>query len=134
MAELLLMLLAALAGGVGAVFRFIIDGAISSRIARRTSGAVYPWGILVVNLTGSLLIGVLAGALAGALVDTEAGMIILGVGLLGGYTTFSTASFDTIRLLRRGRIAAGFMNAFAQLAGAAVAAGVGFWVGTLFNA
>lgn len=127
MAELMLAALAALAGGVGAVVRFVIDSALTARVARRQRGSAFPRGILIVNLTGSLLIGVLAGVAA----DSEPVMLVLGAGLLGGYTTFSTASYDTIQLLRRGRIAAGFANGFGQLVVAVLTAWLGFALGSL---
>ncbi len=125
--SILVTLLAALAGGVGAVLRFVLDGTIASRLARRTRGAAFPWGILVVNLSGSLCIGVLAGAVAPA----HPMAAVLGVGLLGGYTTFSTASYDTVRLLRRGRVLAGLANGLGQLVGAVVLAWFGFVLGSL---
>ncbi len=121
------MLLAALAGGVGAVLRLVIDGAITRRLARRTAGRSYPYGILFVNLSGSLLIGLLLGA-----ADPLHPLVtVLGVGALGGYTTFSTASFDTVRLLQRGRPIAALSNSVGQLMLAVAAAGVGFALGAL---
>lgn len=123
----MIMLLAALAGGVGAVLRFTIDGAITRRLAQRTRGSSYPYGILAVNLSGSLLIGLLLGA-AGPLSPL---VVVLGVGALGGYTTFSTASFDTVRLLQRGRPLAALANGVGQLVLAAAAAGVGLALGSL---
>lgn len=107
------------------MLRFVIDGAIMRRAARRVRGQPYPWGILVVNLTGSLTIGVLAGALHAAHPLT----LVLGTGLLGGYTTFSTASFDTVRLLQRGRFVAGILNGLGQLMAAVGACALGFWAG-----
>lgn len=121
------MLLAAVAGGVGAVLRFILDGVVTRRLAQRTQGPAYPYGILAVNLSGSLLIGLLVGA-AGSFGPLNT---VLGVGALGGYTTFSTASFDTVRLLQRGRPLAALANGLGQLALAAVAAGIGLVLGSL---
>ncbi len=131
MPEAMLALLAAVAGGAGSVLRFVLDGAIMSRMARRVHGAPYPVGILVVNLSGSFAIGLLAGIAAGAPGAGHALSVVLGVGLLGGYTTFSTASYDTVRLLQRGRIAAGLLNGLGQLAAAVLAAGLGFALGSL---
>ncbi len=121
------MMLAALAGGVGAVLRFILDGAVTRRLAQRTQGPAYPYGILAVNLSGSLLIGLLVGAV-GSLGPLST---VLGVGALGGYTTFSTASFDTVRLLQRGRPLSALANGLGQLLLAAAAAGVGLALGSL---
>lgn len=123
-----LILLAACAGGLGAAARFVVDGAVTRRLARRTRGHSYPYGILLVNVSGSLLIGLLLGA-AGPLHPLAT---VLGVGALGGYTTFSTASFDTVRLLQRGRPLAAFANGLGQLVLATSAAGVGLALGSLF--
>jgi CrcB protein len=125
--QLLLMLLAAAAGGVGAALRFVVDGAVTRRLAQRARGQAYPYGILVVNLSGSLLIGFLLGA-AGPIHPL---VTVFGVGALGGYTTFSTASFDTVRLLRRGRPLAAFANGLGQLVLAVAAAAAGFALGAL---
>lgn len=121
------MMLAAIAGGVGAVLRFFLDGVVTRRLAQRTQGTAYPYGILVVNLSGSLLIGLLVGV-TGPLAPLS---VVLGVGALGGYTTFSTASFDTVQLLRRGRPIAALVNGLGQLVLAAAAAGIGLVLGSL---
>ncbi len=125
-----LTLAAALAGGLGAVLRLLLDGAITLWRARRASTptSAFPWGILAVNLSGSLAIGVAAGALMGGALSSSWWWVI-GVGLLGGYTTFSTASFDTIRLLRTGRWALALANGLGQLLAAVLLAGLGIWAG-----
>lgn len=84
-----------LAGGLGAAVRFVVDGAIRGRVASDT-----PVGTMVVNVSGSLLFGVLTGAV---LFHGAPGLLALvaGTGFCGGYTTFSTASFETVRLLQR---------------------------------
>ena len=56
---------------------------------------------------------------------------VIGVGLLGGYTTFSTASFETVRLTQEGRYRAAAVNSVGMLAGALLAAGLGLWIGWL---
>lgn len=122
------MLLAAAAGGAGAAARYLVDGAITQWLARRVQGSPFPYGTWAVNLSGSLLIGVLAGAAA----PLHPFAAVLGVGLLGGYTTFSAASYETVRLLRRGRPLAGLLNGVGQLVCAALAAVAGFGLGSLF--
>lgn len=87
-------LLVALAGGLGAATRFWLDGTLRGRFGR-----IGPWATLVVNVTGSFLLGLLvASAPSGAWHD------VVGTGFLGGYTTFSTASVEALRLAqdRRG--------------------------------
>ena len=92
------------AGGVGAAARLLIDGALRTRLGTRL-----PWGTLIINISGSLLLGLLTGlARSGHLVDTW--QAILGAGLLGGYTTFSTASYETVRLLQQRRLTAALIN------------------------
>lgn len=88
MNPVLLGVCVALAGGLGAVLRVLVDG-----WAAELTGGRHPWGTVIVNVTGSLVLGVLVGASPGG--DAAA---ILGTGLLGGYTTFSTASVDAVRL------------------------------------
>lgn len=113
-------LLVCLLGGLGAVARFTVDGAV-----RQRWGGTFPVGTVVVNVTGSLLAGLLAGAaLAGALGGTAATAAV--AGFCGGYTTFSTAMTDTVRLARQGRVRQAVLNAAgtAALTLAAAAAGL----------
>lgn len=121
------MLFAALAGGVGAVLRYLVDSATMLRVARSARATPFPYGTWVVNVSGSLLIGVLLGVVA----PLHPAATILGVGLLGGYTTFSSASYETVRLLQRGRVWAGLVNGPGQLVLAVVAAAAGCGLGQL---
>ena len=77
---------------VGAVARYLVDQAVG-----RWRGGTFPLGILVVNLGGSLLAGVVAGWAPGPLLTQ-----LLSVGLLGGFTTASTLAVDVLRLSRAG--------------------------------
>lgn len=116
----------AVAGGVGSVCRFTLDGYIKSR-----TRVAYPLGTTVINITGSFLLGlVTALALAHALPD--AWKTILGTGLIGGYTTFSTASFETVRLAQEGRWGAATLNGLGMFAASLIAGGIGLWLGGLF--
>jgi CrcB protein len=121
----LLFVVVAVAGGVGALARFVLDGAIRTR-----AGSRMPWGTLTINLSGSLLLGLLVG-LVGAGVLAGEWQWALGTGFLGGYTTFSTASFETVRLLQERRCGAGLVNAVLQLVAATALAGLGLWLGGL---
>ena len=111
-----------LAGAGGAVTRYVVDGWVQQR-----SDAVLPLGTLVVNATGSLLLGLLVGwAIAhGADADVT---LIAGTGFLGGYTTFSTYAYESFRLAEDGSGAFAALNVVASLCVGLVAAVVGLAV------
>jgi CrcB protein len=117
----LLFVGAALAGGVGAVLRYVADLGVA-----RLAGRRFPWGILLVNLSGSFALGVLATALP----DTT---FLLGAGLLGGYTTFSTAMLDTVTLWLDGERRASAFNAVGMLLLGLLAAGLGLGFGSAIS-
>jgi CrcB protein len=108
------------AGGVGAALRLILDGLIRTRIK-----STYPVGTTVINLTGSFLLGLLTGLVTSQLVPHQ-GQLIIGTGLLGGYTTFSTASFETVRLIEDRRYVAAAFNSVGMLLICTAAAALGF--------
>ncbi|RZU65669.1 camphor resistance protein CrcB [Microterricola gilva] len=120
----LLFALLALAGGVGAAARFVLDGAIRTRL--RTA---FPWATTVINVSGSLVLGVLTGLTAVHLLPEQLG-VILGAGFLGGYTTFSTASYETVQLIRQGRYGASLLSGLLMLALCVAAAALGLWIGS----
>lgn len=115
----LLFLGAAVAGGLGAVLRYLADLAVAQLAGRR-----FPWGILLVNLTGSFALGLVTAALPDQ-------AFLLGAGLLGGYTTFSTAMLDTVALWRDGERGASVFNAVGMLVLGLLAAGLGLAVGQM---
>ncbi|MGH3691816.1 MAG: fluoride efflux transporter FluC [Microbacterium sp.] len=115
----LLFIGAALAGGVGAVLRYLVDLGVA-----RFAGRRFPWGILLVNLTGSFALGLVTTALPDA-------AFLLGAGLLGGYTTFSTAMLDTVALWRDGERPASAFNAIGMLLLGLLAAGLGLALGSV---
>ena len=91
------VLLVAIAGGAGALARWLVDLALAARLGRSL-----PWGTIVVNIVGSCF----AGALAGATLSAQLGpttIEVLAIGLCGGFTTFSAASVDVARTVERGR-------------------------------
>ena len=121
----LLVLAVAAAGGLGAVARLVVDGALRSwlRIG-------YPIGTTIINVTGSFLLGLVTGlALAHGL--SPEWRAVLGTGFLGGYTTFSTASYETVRLAQQRRYRAALVNGVGMLVLALAAAGLGLWLGEL---
>jgi len=110
-------------GGIGAGARYVLDGAIM----RGRSGA-FPLGVLVVNVLGSFLLGLLTGIPHVAAVW----LTILGVGVLGGFTTFSTVAVETALLAQRGRRDWAWVNLVGTLVACVVAAAIGFTIGGLF--
>lgn len=91
------LLLVMLGGAIGAGFRYHI-----SFVALRELGSALPWGTWIVNLLGGLLMGVLAGFVAGDPERSEPLRLFLGMGVLGGFTTFSAFSLETFNMIARG--------------------------------
>ena len=87
-----------------------------------------PLGTLLINVLGSLLLGLITG-LTLALWLPEAWHLVLGGGLLGGFTTFSTASVATVRLIQDRRYSAALINGLGMLVLSVAGAGVGLWWG-----
>ncbi|QNE31545.1 fluoride efflux transporter CrcB [Sphingomonas sp. NBWT7] len=115
------MFLVMAGGTIGAALRHL-----AGRLALSALGPAWPWGTLFVNLLGGLLMGVLAGMLA-RLPSGEAARLFLGTGLLGGFTTFSAFSLDTVLMIERGAWIAALGYVFLSVVGAiaALAAGLG---------
>lgn len=109
----------AVAGGLGAGSRFSLDAAVRRRVS-----AGFPWSTHLINVTGSLLLGVTIGVGAG---DTW--LTIVGTGFLGGYTTFSTASVETVHLALDRRYTAAASNAVVMLLLSVAAAALGHSIG-----
>ena len=104
-------------GAVGAGARHLVGRASLSLF-----GPGYPWGTLAVNIVGSLAMGVLAGMLSRGLVaGGEAARLLIGVGLLGGFTTFSAFSLDAVLMAERGGWIAALPYILASVIGSIVA-------------
>ncbi len=116
----LLFVLVALAGGVGAALRFVLDSVLTPLGRGR-----FPVGILLINASGSLALGIVT-ALAAATVLDDGVALAIGIGLLGGYTTFSTVSVETVRLVQEHRILAAAANALGTLVLCVALAWVGY--------
>jgi fluoride exporter len=109
----------AVLGGLGAVARLLLDGAVSARLARSL-----PLGTLAVNLTGAFALGVLAGAA----VEGDA-LRLAGLGLLGSYTTFSTWMLESHRLAEDGALRLSLANLAGAFAAGLGAAALGHLLG-----
>ncbi len=117
-------LVVVVAGGAGAACRYLVDGLVQERF-----GGAFPLGTFVVNVSGSLVLGIVAGRFASH-ADLPAQMaVVLGAGFVGGYTTFSTWMVETFSLIRGGA----WGHAVFNLLGSAVlgvgAAAAGVWIG-----
>ena len=115
----------ALAGGVGAMWRYILDTYVSRRFGR-----VAPVGTITVNAIGSFVLGLIAGLVAHHGIPGSYESVI-GVGFCGGLTTFSTASFETVRLLREGFYRVGVMTAIGGMTISCLAGALGLGLGLL---
>jgi len=108
-----------LIGGAGSVLRFYVDGLVSS-----ASGRDFPYGTLVVNLSGAVILGLLAGlALAG---DAA---LLAGTAAVGSYTTFSTWMLESQRLVEDGELAIAAGNVLLSLLAGLGAVALGRFIG-----
>jgi CrcB protein len=121
------LLLVAGGGAAGSVLRYLVSG-FAQRVLVPGAGtlATFPVGTLVVNVTGSLLIGLLAGLAESRAVFGPEVRLLLVTGFLGGYTTFSAFSLETLLLLRAGQTATAFAAVGLQVLLGVAAAWVGF--------
>jgi CrcB protein len=88
------VVLVAVGGGLGSVLRYLTAG-----LAARWLGLDFPYGTLIVNVTGSLLIGVVQALAEEAAVLSEPARLFLSAGVMGGFTTYSAFSYETVRLI-----------------------------------
>lgn len=121
----MIAVLVTVCGGFGAAARFMLDGAMRSRWA-----SIVPLGTFAINVSGSLLLGVLTGLVMVGAEPTDV-KIVIGTGFLGGYTTFSTAMIETVRLLQQRRWMAAGVNGIGMMVLALAAAVLGVFLGTL---
>jgi CrcB protein len=124
MGEPYLLLLVGVGGFLGAACRYLVAGWAGARFGGR-----FPYGTLVVNITGSFLLGVLVALAAKATGVPSAASSFLATGVLGSYTTFSTLSFESLALLRRGSYRAVVANLGGSVALGILAATLGVALG-----
>jgi fluoride exporter len=111
-----------LAGGIGALSRFIVDGHIRTKLYRG-----FPWGTTLVNASGSLLLGVLTGLVLYHHLNGDT-KLIWGTGFCGGYTTFSTTSFEAVRLIEEKRVWAAAVHVCTNAGLALCLGAIGLWL------
>jgi len=108
-------------GGVGAVARLVIDGAITQRLQRGL-----PHGTLAINLSGAFVLGLLDGWV----LPTDLALLV-GTGLIGAYTTFSTWMYETHRLIEGRQHRDALANIVVSSALGVLGAALGLWIGGL---
>lgn len=107
-----------LAGGVGSVLRFLVDGAVARRAARS-----FPFGTLAVNVSGAALLGLLGG-----LALSRQSALLVDTAFIGSYTTFSTWMLETQRLGEERQVLSGVANLVVSVVLGITAALLGQWI------
>ncbi len=121
----LFIVLVGLSGALGAVFRYLLGRFIAERVVSQ-----FPLGTLVINITGAFLIGILF-ALAGHEIISISQQTLLATGFLGGYTTFSTMSWEGVQIARGGNTASSMLYLGGSLVLGLVCAAAGLALGGL---
>jgi fluoride exporter len=121
------LLLVMLGGAIGSGARHLVG-----RMTLSLWGPNYPFGTLAVNLLGGFAMGLLAGGLARFGQSGEQWRLLLGVGVLGGFTTFSAFSLDTMLMLERGEMLGALGYVFASVIGALAALALGLQLARSF--
>jgi CrcB protein len=123
-------LLVAVGGALGSVLRFWVNGLLLAK-----TGGSFPWGILVINVTGSFLIGIFF-----AFSDPDGRMLIspnwrtfLMIGICGGYTTFSSFSLETLKQLQDRQWLYAGGNIILSVVLCLIAVWLGYLLGAMFN-
>ena len=116
--------LVAIFGAAGAVSRYALDGWISDL----THGQ-FPWGTFVINLLGAFALGVLVALTTERLLAGPNWRVALGIGYLGAFTTFSTYTYESVKLAEDGALGLALLNSAGMLALGLLAAAAGLAVG-----
>jgi CrcB protein len=110
--------------GIGGGLRYVLGGWMAERW-----GASFPWHTLIVNASGALFLGMLMAMSIDRQLLSPSARLFLGVGVLGGFTTFSTLSYESVAMLQQGLIAQGVLNMFGSAVLGIAAATVGLLIG-----
>lgn len=117
----------AVGGAIGAIVRYLVAASIQSRVP-----SAFPWGTFVVNLTGCFIMGVVSTILAERVNIGESWGLLVPVGFIGAYTTFSTFELETYRAVTQGAALIGGANVVASVAAGYVALWLGVVIGRIF--
>lgn len=119
-------------GALGSVLRFWLSGLVAARF-----GDSFPWGTVIINITGSFLIGVIGAVAApeGRLESSARAFatLFLMIGTCGGYTTFSSFSLQTLNLLRDGQWLYASGNVLVSVFACLLAVWLGWWLGSTLH-
>jgi len=110
-------------GFLGANARYFVGGWVATRV-----GSIFPYGTLLINASGSFVLGVLMGLVETSIVSPTV-RLGLGIGFLGAYTTFSTFSYETLRLVEDGSLLLAAANAVGSVTISLLAALAGLLLG-----
>ncbi|VVC76875.1 Putative fluoride ion transporter CrcB [Aquicella siphonis] len=119
------MLIAGMGGFVGTIMRYALNNAIYKWL----DSPLYPYGTLTINLLGCFLIGLTASLAESRISLTPETRIFIQIGLLGGFTTFSTFGYETFTLLRDGQFVLGLGNVILQVTIGLIAVWLGYYLG-----
>lgn len=119
-------LLVFLGGGIGATARYGLQGAVY-----RLTGAGFPYGTLAVNILGSLVIGFLMTFFEERFIVNPSLRVFLTIGILGGFTTFSSFSYETMVMFRDGSYGLGLLNVVSSVVVCLAASWLGIVIGKL---
>ncbi|NLS26065.1 putative fluoride ion transporter CrcB [Sphingomonas sp. S2M10] len=114
------LFLVMLGGAIGSAARYGVG-----RAGVALLGPAFPWGTLAVNVVGGLLMGLLGASLLRFGPNAEQARLLLGVGLLGGFTTFSSFSLETFAMIERGEVLTALAYVLASVIGAIGAVAIG---------
>ena len=117
------VLLVALGGAIGSAARYLVGAFVANRF-----GPDFPWGTFIVNVSGSFFIGVILSFVGGGLLPAGA-RPFLAVGIMGGYTTFSTYSHETLQLIQGGELGVAAFNTLGQVVAGLAAVYLGVVLG-----
>ncbi len=115
------IVLVASGGALGAALRWWLAGVVQSR-----AGALFPWGTLAVNVLGCFGIGLVMESAAGTLSFPPSLRMFLVIGVLGGFTTWSSFSYETMRMVEEGALGLAAANAFGTMLACFTATWLGF--------